>query len=136
MTTIEKALKELRETNDYEEEDIIAWGKLLEKFGNKNNKYMLVAEGYDRCPGGTGVYHLKFNAPNDYVALMCMCCHCEPTIDEIIDYFGSVQALLDECPTYEDLLSHASCNWWGDGDDFIMLVENLSEDKTLYEAGD
>lgn len=123
--------KILREVCGYEFPSSI-WDTLIEKFGNKNNKYLLIAEGYDRAPGGSGIYKKRFNAPNDYIALMSMSCHSEPTEEAFIDYFGDD---FSEYPqTYEEMLKYASSNWWGDGDDYIILLENLSEDTTLYEG--
>lgn len=106
------------------------WDTLLEKFGNKNNKYLLVAEQYDRGPAPT--YKRKFNAPNDYIALFSMYCHDEPTEEELVDYFGD--DFSDYPQTYEEMLKYARSTWWGDGDDYIILLENITEDKTLYEG--
>ena len=122
----DEVIKVLREVCGYKS----IWDTLLEKFGNKNNKYLLVAQQYDRGPAPT--YKRKFNAPNDYIALFSMYCHGEPDEQDLIDYFG--EDFNDYPQTYEEMLKYATRHWWGDGDDYIILLENVTEDKTLYEG--
>ena len=103
-----------------------------EQYGDHNYRYHMRAEGYDRCPGGTGVYTKDFNAPNDYVALYAMYCHDTPTIEGLFDYFGTD---IEEFPeNYQEMLDYASSSWWGDGDDYIIELTNTTTGETLYEA--
>lgn len=110
------------------------WDLLLEKFGNNPCKYQLRAQEYDRCPS-TPTYTRRFTAPNDYVAILCMCLHHKPTLDEIEWEFESVEDLIEEYPTYEDLKDYMESCYWGDGDDFILSVINLTENRVLYDSG-
>lgn len=107
--------------------------QIIDKFGNKKNKYRLTASSYE-----TSRYYTKtFYAPNDYLALFSMVLHGAPSIANFEDW-GQGSDLLDyfnEYPEYLELLTMASINWWGDGDDYIIALENLTTGKTLY-AGD
>lgn len=110
--------------------------EIIAKFGNHKYKYKLVAEEYQRYSTG-GVYTKTFFAPNDYIALFSMTLHEAPTIANFEDYMDGdeLKEYLDEYPTYESLLENASAIWWGDGDDFIISLENLTTGETLYEGG-
>lgn len=98
-------------------------------------KYELKAETYERYGAGRR-YLKKFTCPGDYLAYISMVLHTKPTEEEINDYFGSVQELVDEYPTVADIADHAAVNWWGDGDDYIIYLKNLTTGKMLYEGGD
>ena len=47
----------------------------------------------------------------------------------LLEYF-------EEYPTYESLLKMAKEEWWGDGDDYIFYLKNLTTGETLYEGTD
>lgn len=111
--------------------------RLVDKFGNKKQQYKLVAEKYNPFDSGD-VYSESFYAPNDYIALFSMILHKAPSVknferagwsgDDIIKDFA------DELPTYEDFYNYAASEWWGDADDYIISLKNLTSGKTLYEA--
>lgn len=108
--------------------------KIIDKFGNNRHKYRLTAEGYERYGRGR-TYHKTFFAPNDWLALFSMELHERPSVEAFEDYCypEDLQKYLDKYPTFEDLLKHASAAWYGDGDDHIISLENLTTGKVLYE---
>ena len=122
-------------SEDVDDEDISVKDvlkKMVAKFGNNKHKYKLVAESY---PDGN-VYTRTFLAPNDYIALFSMTLHCAPTVSNFEDWGEGEDLLeyLNDHPTYESLLERASADWWGDGDDYIISLENLTTGKTLYQG--
>ena len=105
----------------------------VKELGMNKSKYSMRAERY----GDDGTYTLRFSAPNDYIALFAMLLHESPSINAMIEYFGDLESIkyyFDEFPTYDDLYKFASESWWGDGDDFIIELKNLTTGETLYEG--
>ena len=112
--------------------------QLIAKFGNNKNQYELVAQTYERYESGRP-YRIKFFAPNDYIALYSMDIHCAPTVANLEDYGIYGQDILDglkEHPTFEAFREYQSINAWGDGDDFIYSLTNLTTGKVLYSSKD
>lgn len=109
--------------------------KIIDKFGNYKYQYNLKAEEYQRYFAGN-IYNKKFFAPNDYLALFSMTLHKPPTIANLEEYFEPAELLelFEEQDSFEKLLDFASSVWWGDGDDFIISLDNLTTGETLYAA--
>lgn len=83
---------------------------------NTVHKYELRAEEYERYDSGRS-YTRKFNCPGDWLAYVSMLIHRAPNINNLEDYFGEgevgyeLQAMIDECPTVDDMASSASESW-------------------------
>ena len=110
--------------------------QLVAKFGNNKSQYELIALEYDPFDAERP-YRRKFFAPNDYIALYSMTLHCAPTAANLEDFGIYGQDILDdlkEHPTFEDFLDYQSANAWGDGDDFIYSLTNLTTGKVLYSS--
>lgn len=134
---MDRVSKQLDEDVDNEEISIKdALKHVIDKFGNNKQKYRLVAQAYERYGSGA-TYSRTFYAPNDYLALFSMMLHAAPTIANFEDFgfeYIDMEEYLNDYPTYKDLLSHAASTWWGDGDDYIISLTNLTSGKTLYEG--
>lgn len=144
--SINEALKSLKEEVDEMEAEEVeveeekpespsAYQKIIDKFGDHNDRYLMVAEAYDRAPSHR-IYKLRFNAPNDYLAFFAMTLHDEPTEENILAYYEEegLEEFFEEYPTIEAIKEFAEANWWGDGDDYIILLENASKEEDLYSA--
>lgn len=108
--------------------------KIVDKFGKKKQEYRLVAKEYERW-GSEPTYSKTFYAPNDYLALFSMILHAAPTISNFEDYMDADELLwyFENNPTYKDLYDTAYASWYGDGDDLILSLKNLTSGKTLYK---
>jgi len=96
--------------------------------------YELKAQRYERYTNGA-VYTKKFMCPGDWLAFLSMRVHKEPnarTLQE--DYYvkEDIEEMIEECPTVAAMEDYASRNWWGDGDDYIIYLKNLSTNEYLY----
>lgn len=101
-------------------------------------KYELFAETYERYERGKR-YTKSFTCAGDYLAYFAMSMHTTPNYNNIVDYYGDIyefEAFVDKYPTVQDIKRHASESWWGDGDDYILSLTNLSNGKVLYENDD
>lgn len=97
-------------------------------------KYELKAQRYERYDNGA-VYTKKFMCPGDWLAFLSMIVHKQPnakTLQE--DYYEKedIEEMIEECPTVAAMEDYASRNWWGDGDDYIIYLKNLSTNEYLY----
>ena len=96
--------------------------------------YELKAQRYERYDNGA-VYTKKFMCPGDWLAFLSMIVHKEPNAKTLReDYYDkeSIEELIEECPTVDAIEEYASRNWWGDGDDYIIYLKNLSTNEYLY----
>lgn len=113
--------------------------RILKEHGIDTTKcqYELKAEGYERYGGGQH-YVKKFTCPGNYLAYFAMCFHRSPNAELIDDWFGEEGfiELVEECPTVSEMEDHASCYWWGDGDDYIYYLKNLTTGEVLYDSGE
>lgn len=101
-------------------------------------KYELRAETYDRYESGRN-YTKKFTCPGDWLAYFSMCLHKSPTAASLVDYFGDIEEFehyVEDYPTVDDIKEQASSSWWGDGDDFIIYLKNLTTGELLYSGGE
>lgn len=96
------------------------------------NKYELCAEVYERFGGGDR-YKRRFDCPGDFIAYFSMVFHARPVLDDVLDYSVEIQ---DDWTTLDDMKEHASEYWWGDGDDYIIYLKNLTTGKDLYTGDD
>lgn len=67
-----------------------------------------------------------------------MTLHTNPTPAAIEDYYGDLDELeyyVNEYPTLSDIGKYASQNWYGDGDDHIISLKNLTTGELLYSDG-
>lgn len=111
--------------------------QIVDRFGNYKYQYNLKAEEYVRYGfENASIYNKKFLAPNNYLALFSMLLHKAPTVANLEEYFDPDELLkfFEKNPTFNDLYDHAQSVWWGDGDDFIISVDNLTTGENLYEA--
>lgn len=140
MHLSEALFEDAGENEEDDEEDISVKDVLKEmvaKFGNHKYKYKLVAEKYERYTTGS-VYTKTFFAPNDYIALFSMMLHKAPTVANFEEYIEGyeLKEYLNDYPTFESFLDMAEQCWWGDGDDYIFSLENLTTGETLYAGAD
>ena len=101
-------------------------------------QYQLRAQRYERYAEGE-YYTRKFKCAGDYLAYFSMLLHSKPTASAFIDYFGSLgefEEFVESHPTLPDIANTASSGWWGDGDDYIIYLKNLTTGSTLYSAKD
>lgn len=138
--TLFEPVKGIHLKEDFDEEEELSFKDVLQplvdKFGNNKYKYELVAQEYDRYSDGK-IYKKTFYAPNDYIALYSMALHDAPTIDNFNLAFWDpydIKMSSGNFPTYEEMLNEVSSEYWGDGDDYIISLKNLSTGKTLYEG--
>lgn len=82
-------------------------------------------------------YTEQFDCYGNYLAYFSMALHKEPTPSNVVEYFGTLGAFedfVDENPSIEDIADYASTYWWGDGDDYIYYLDNVTRNTTLYES--
>ena len=94
--------------------------------------YELFAESYDnRKP-----YKKKFKCNGDYLAYFSMAVHGSPTKAKLDQYFGidEFAEIVEAYPTLEDISAVAEQSWFGDGDDYIYYLKNLTTGETLYAS--
>lgn len=98
-------------------------------------QYELRAEAYERYTSGK-VYTKKFKCPGDYLAYFSMVVHKAPTGSAILEYFDldEFAELVDHYPTVAKIKQVAEQSWYGDGDDYIISLKNLTTGDVLYEA--
>ena len=97
-------------------------------------KYELRAESYERYGSGRK-YTRKFTCPGDWLAYFSMILHKQPTAEAIDDYFeDDFKEYIQDYPTVDAIAGHASSHWWGDGDDYIIYLKNLTTGQILYSA--
>ena len=101
-------------------------------------QYELTAEEYERYHPGE-VYTIKFSCPGDYLAYFSMWMHERPSIARFEAAYGDdlileMEDCLNRFPTVEALAEHAAANWWGDGDDYIISLKNLTTGELLYRG--
>lgn len=101
------------------------------------SRYRLEAREYERYEIGRK-YKANFYCNGDYLAYFSMLFHGKPTIKDIEDYWGieEFKEFVDENPTVKDIYNYAQEYWYGDGDDFILSLVNVSKNKVLYEEDD
>lgn len=103
------------------------------------SEYKLSAKAYGRYEDGPR-YSKKFKCMGDYLAYLSMLLHRAPTAKAISEYFGSLDTfesqILDKLHTVDDMERWAATNWWGDGDDYIFYLKNLSTDEYLYDGAE
>ena len=64
-----------------------------------------------------------------------MILHKQPTAEAIDDYFeDDFKEYIQDYPTVDAIAGHASSHWWGDGDDYIIYLKNLTTGQILYSA--
>ena len=90
-------------------------------------KYELKAQRYERYEEGA-IYIKKFTCSGDWLAYFSMQFHRQPNAEEIDDYYGreEFEEMVEDYPTIDAILTTASKNWWGDGDDYIIYLKNLT----------
>ena len=102
-------------------------------------KYEMRAQRYMRYEEGA-YYTIKFTCPGDYLAYIAMHVHESLTKAKIVDFFDdyygidseNIDDLFDEAPqTLEEMDDYANGYWWGDGDDFIIYLKNLTTNTYL-----
>lgn len=112
-------------------------GQILKDHGidTTSHKYELVAEEYGRYDSGP-IYTKRFSCHGDYLAYLSMVIHEAPTVARILKYFDEEEfaELVDANPTVEAIADYASSCWYGDGDDYIIKLQNLDTGKVLYEG--
>lgn len=98
-------------------------------------QYELFAESYERYSGGE-TYKLKFKCPGDYLAYLSMNIHAAPTVKNLNERYDGIEdfqrEILDEIPSIEAMAMTASDSWYGDGDDYIIYLKNLTTNELLY----
>lgn len=100
------------------------------------SKYALHAEAYERYERGKR-YTKRFSCEGDYLAYFSMLLHTKPSYKELLDYFDDeddLQEFIEDYPTTQDIAEYASENWWGDGDDYIIYLKNLTTGEYLYQG--
>ena len=111
--------------------------KILKDHGIDTTKcqYELYAEEYMRMYSG-GKYKKKFTCPGNYLAYFAMNIHGTPNYENIDDHFGIdyFEEIVNDNPTIKDIEDYASSSWWGDGDDYIIYLKNLTTGEVLYQA--
>ena len=98
------------------------------------NQYELCAQAYERYGRGQ-VYRKKFKCPGNYLAYFSMEFHAAPTSGRINEYFNNIEDLeyfIEQHPTVKDIAEFAESEWWGDGDDYIYYLKNLTTGEYLY----
>lgn len=103
------------------------------------HKYRLVAYTYDRY--GSGPQYTKtFTCPGDYLAYFSMRLHGPITVEALSDEFDydteEFTDFVSSKPSISKIEDYASECWWGDGDDFIVSLENLDTREILYKGDD
>ena len=102
------------------------------------SQYELRAEEYERYSSGT-LYAKKFKCPGDWLAYLSMAIHGTPNAEQLGDHFDvytkeDFEEFASDYPTVEDMKDCASSCWWGDGDDYIIYLKNLTTGETLYQG--
>lgn len=112
--------------------------KLLKDHGidTTMQQYELCAQGYERYGSGSN-YRIKFKCPGDWLAYISMAIHESITPSTLSDYFydmDGIVEMVDLYPSVEAIAEHASEAWYGDGDDYIYYLKNLTTGQMLYEG--
>ena len=103
------------------------------------HNYEMKAQRYERYTEGS-TYIIKFTCPGDYLAYLAMNLHKPLTKHLIVEFFGhywgidqeSISYLFDEAPkSLSKMADYANAYWWGDGDDFIIYLKNVSTGEYL-----
>lgn len=118
--------------NDYTNSDIV---KLLNEHGIDTTKaqYELKAEAYERYGSGS-VYIKKFKCPGDWLAYWSMLFHTTPNASAFSEEgytLADIEEYIDAYPDVESMRKQAEMNWWGDGDDYIIYLKNLTTGEYL-----
>lgn len=112
---------------------------ILKEYGIDTTKseYELKAISYERYGNGK-IYTCKFACSGDYLAYFSMAIHKQPSVRNINGWYGmdEFENIVEKYPTVEDISNYASSNWWGDGDDHIIYLKNLTTNETLYESSE
>lgn len=102
-----------------------------------NQKYELFAEAYERFGSGHK-YRKTFTCPSDYIAYFSMVLHKKPTFNDIYEHFDEdidyATEFIEDNPNVESIKDYAFSSWWGDGDDYIIYLKNLTIGKIFYES--
>ena len=102
-------------------------------------KYEMKAERYERYESGP-IYTIKFTCPGDYLAYTAMAVHKSLTKDIIVNFFDeyygvtvdNIDEMFDIVPaSLDEMDDFANSNWWGDGDDYIIYLKNLTTGEYL-----
>lgn len=96
--------------------------------------YAMHALRYERY-GDEEPYTIKFKCRGDWFAYLSMLMHTSPARDRAMnEWFNEAEfeALVNECPTVEAMRAYATQHWWGDGDDYIIYLQNLDTGEYLY----
>lgn len=134
---LDESLFEIYDEDEFEDIDPLfeeIYDKIIAKFGKQNHKYRLTAKEYERYEEGKK-YRKTFTAPNDYLAAFSMLLHTAPTIDNISLELDAedFEDIFNECPTIKSIFKYAAEEWWGDGDDYIISLEDLTTGEFLYD---
>lgn len=89
--------------------------------------YQMKAKDYDTDED----YTIQFKCSGDYLAYLAMG-KLDPSIEGLIDYFGSIDEALSCCHNEDAMKQFASKYWWGDGGDFKYYLKNLTTGEYLY----
>lgn len=121
------------ESDNFTNADIV---NMLNDAGIDTTKaqYELRAQEYDRYESGAN-YTKKFTCPGDWLAYWSMLLHKCPNATNFQDHGYELDELaeyIEDNPTVEDMNELASSNWWGDGDDYIIYLKNLTTGHYLY----
>lgn len=99
------------------------------------SKYELKAITYERYEEGSR-YVKKFTCPGDWLAYFSMLFHTVPNAATFNEHGYVLEDLEDfiaeGCTTVDAMKDHASSVWWGDGDDYILYLQNLNNGEYLY----
>jgi len=111
--------------------------QVLKDYGIDTTKfqYELRAEKYSRNEKGP-TYTRRFICPGDYIAFFSMYLHRGPTPQNLLDEMDieEFQELVDTYPSIGQMAKEAKECWWGDRDDYIVYLKNLTTGKTLYNG--
>lgn len=115
--------------------------ELLSSFGIDTtiSTYELRAEEYERYQEGNR-YSKKFKCPGNWLAYFSMLVHGQPSYEnleyELGDVEGELSYYAEQCPTVTAMGDRAARDWWGDGDDYIISLKNLTTGEVLYQGNE
>ena len=111
--------------------------QVLQEHGIDTTKmqYELKAEKFTKYEDGPA-YVRRFVCPGNYLAYFSMYFKHGPSPKEMLYYMNieDFEDIVNRYPQIEKFAKEAGKCWWGDGDDFIVYLKNLTTGQIMFKG--